>query len=272
MEAIKEIKAIQRLEFNILKEIKIFCEANEINYSLGAGTMIGAIRHQGFIPWDDDIDLFMLREDYDRFIKKTMENGGKISDRYIIKYPFLKDYVYPFLKVIDDKTIAYESGAIEMGLGLYVDIFPVDYYDGDLTKIVNHYWMAKSKLLRFVLIDQKFAKRFLKKCYQYVSKYIWKKDVYYWKNKLLEKYEFQEKQYGGPVIWVSAGEKDLYPIDFFEGYTTVTFEGEQFQCFKRYDDMLKHRYGDYMELPPVEERVSHNITAFLKDETESIQH
>ena len=265
------LRALQLCELEILDEFVRICEKYALRYYLVGGTLLGAVRHKGFIPWDDDIDLFMLREDYDRFIEKTIENGGKISDRYIVKYPFLKDYVYPFLKVIDDKTIAYESDAIGLGLGLYVDVFPIDYYDGDPAKIVNHYWMAKSRLLRFILIDQNLGKRFLKKCYRFVSKYIWKKYVYYWKNKLLEKYEFQKKQYGGPVIWVSAGERDLYPIDFFEGYTTVTFEGEQFQCFKRYDDMLKHRYGDYMKLPPVEERESHNITAFLKDETESIQ-
>lgn len=271
MKAIKGIKTIQKFEFNILKEVKQFCEKNEINYSLGAGTMLGAIRHQGFIPWDDDIDIFMMREDYELFIKKTKENGGRISDRYIVKYPSSKKYFYPFLKVIDNQTVAFEADVVYMGLGLYVDIFPIDYCDGNFQKIVNNYCIAQRELLRFILVDQRCGKRLLRKCYQFVSKYIWKKDLYYWKNKLQEKNEFQKKQYGGTLIWASAGEKDLYPIDFFEGYTTVTFEGEQFQCFTRYDDILKHRYGDYMKLPPVEERASHHIAAFLKDETESIK-
>ena len=268
MEAIKGIKSIQKLEFNILKEVKRFCEKNEINYSLGAGTMIGAIRHQGFIPWDDDIDIFMLREDYELFIKKTMENGGKISDRYTVKYPSSKNYFYPFLKVIDNKTVVYENEMVYMELGLYVDIFPIDYCGGDFQNVAEYFSVAQRELARFLKVDRSYGKRLMRKCYQLVSKYIWKKDLYYWKNKLLEKRGFQKKEYGGPLVWATAGEKDLYPIDFFEGYTTVTFEGEQFQCFMRYDDILKHRYGDYMKLPPAKERISHNIEAFFKNEIE----
>lgn len=270
MEAIKEIRAIQMIEFNILKEVKRFCEENEINYSLWAGTMIGAIRHQGFIPWDDDIDIVMLREDYDLFINKTMENGGKISDRYTVKYPSSNNYFYPFLKVIDNQTVAYENEMVYMELGLYVDVFPIDYYDGDSQSIAKYYSVAQRELARFLKVDRNYGKRLMRKCYQMVSKYIWKKDLYYWKNKLLETYGFQIKQYGGPMVWTGGG-WDLFPIDFFEEYAVVTFEGEQFQCFMRYDDILKHKYGDYMKLPPVERRVSHNIEAFLKDGTGSVK-
>lgn len=107
MKPINNIKEIQKLELDILKEFHEFCIKHDLVYSLMGGTMLGAVRHEGFIPWDDDIDVSMPRPDYDKFIDLTRNNLSNIYEVYSVETR--KDYIHPFAKIVDNRTVLFEK-------------------------------------------------------------------------------------------------------------------------------------------------------------------
>lgn len=120
------LREIQEIELNILSDIDRFCRENGIRYSLDGGTLLGAVRHHGFIPWDDDIDIIMPREDYDRFLKSYQSKNGQY--RLYTKDTIPAYRTQMFAKVIDTQTIANEELYQQQdAYGLWVDIFPADY-------------------------------------------------------------------------------------------------------------------------------------------------
>lgn len=124
----KEINTVElkRIELDILKYIKTQCEKYNLRYYLAYGTLLGAVRHKGFIPWDDDIDIHMPREDYDKLIE--LEYNNPDSKYKLLSPKYNKDYYYSFAKMVDNETILEETGLKQIKeLGVYVDIFPLDY-------------------------------------------------------------------------------------------------------------------------------------------------
>lgn len=115
-----EMKAV---ELGILKKFDSICKENGLEYSLAYGTMLGAIRHKGFIPWDDDIDVFMKREDYEKLLKLKYDDG----DFEIKSYRYSKNYYFLYSKMVDKRTYICEDWRAEKDMGLFVDIFPLDY-------------------------------------------------------------------------------------------------------------------------------------------------
>ena len=125
---------LKKIQVEILDYVDKFCEERNIKYSLYAGTLIGAVRHKGFIPWDDDIDIMMLRSDYERFLKELHEE--KDSRYKILDFRYDHSYHYAFAKVIDSKTQLREEVIDPYdGLGIYIDIFPIDVLPDNKLKI-----------------------------------------------------------------------------------------------------------------------------------------
>ena len=115
-----------KIELNILSDVHDFCIANGIHYILFAGSLLGAIRHKGIIPWDDDLDIAMPRPDYDRFVATYQNN------RYIVKtIDNSEDFVFTFSKVIDNSTVLIENKTEQSKIGINIDIFPLDGLPGD---------------------------------------------------------------------------------------------------------------------------------------------
>ena len=125
---------IKKVSLDILISIHEYCKANGIKYSLGYGTMLGAVRHKGFIPWDDDIDILMMREDYDRFL-----SGYKDSKFEVIDHKREKKYILPYAKVVDKNTVLFNSWMPDLKLGVSVDVFPVDYVGKDMDEAEKLY-------------------------------------------------------------------------------------------------------------------------------------
>ena len=125
-----EMKAI---ELGILKKFDSICKENGLEYSLAYGTMLGAIRHKGFIPWDDDIDVFMKREDYEKLLALKYDDG----DFEVKSYRYSKNYYFLYSKIVDKRTSICENWRAEKDMGLFVDIFPLDYcnFDGEGDKL-----------------------------------------------------------------------------------------------------------------------------------------
>ena len=137
---------IKSVELEILKYVHDFCEKNDIKYFINYGTLIGAVRHKGFIPWDDDIDICMFRKDYEKFIELFSKDDGKYK---ILSLESSDKYYNNFIKVIDSKTkIEDERNYKTYDSGIFIDIFPMDFFD-DLSLVEKTYKLESFKLLSF---------------------------------------------------------------------------------------------------------------------------
>ena len=134
------LEELKSRQLEILTRIDKFCTEHNIQYSLAFGTLLGAIRHKGYIPWDDDIDIMMLRSDYNRFISLFYDEQLRV-----LSIENESRYILPFAKVVDNNSILIEQSTMELPLGIYVDIFPVDNIPDDISLRNDFY--RKKKIL-----------------------------------------------------------------------------------------------------------------------------
>lgn len=266
-----EAKELKRIELEILKAIDSFCRENGLRYFLAYGTLIGAIRHQGFIPWDDDVDLWMPREDYNRFLSEFPRQG-----RYVVVDPYEKKARHSFAKVVDTKTVKLENGVdYRFGeLGVDVDVFPLDGEPADeknflqwykaLMKVYKKHWryvQKKNNSLKaqiavpLVRLINGSKVRVLKRA-----------------SKLHAAYPYEASAYVGTVESNYNSPKNRFKKEWFESQVEMQFENERFFAPVGYDEILKTMYGDYMQLPPKDKQVTHhgNTAYRLEDENEKI--
>lgn len=256
---------LKEIQLNILREVHSFCEENGIKYFLTYGTLIGAIRHKGYIPWDDDIDICMPRPDYEKFMKTF--NGSQ--ERYkFVSYEIDRKFLYTFGKVIDTNTELIESSKIKYPLGINIDIFPIDGIDDDLATL------RKQTILRN-LIDLKTVKisklnSFKFNVILFIGRIVLSPvPVGFLVNKMITNAKSHLFEESKKVCCVVMGTKLNRPVpkEYFAEQKLVEFEQYKFYAPIGYDAYLRSVYGDYMELPPEDKRVSHHVfTAYLKEE------
>lgn len=260
------LEELKHIQLEILLKVDDFCNKNKIKYFLIAGTLIGAVRHQGYIPWDDDIDIMMLREDYDKFIKCF--NGA--VEHLVVAAPELDwDFYAPYANVYDDRTLLFERNINHRGLefGVKIDIFPFD----DLPKSEFVYTVTRkiSNFFNFILTikcsckpfkEMGYKERFFKLFLTWIP--------YKWSQKIIHKVGVSK--WGGSSEDVFLRVFDITkPMrakkkSFGDG-VYVPFEQYQFPIPVNPDDFLRVRYGDYMKLPPEDQRIPHhNFTAYWK--------
>lgn len=257
-----DVQRLKSIELEILNEVVAICDSLDIRYFLVEGTLLGAVRHKGFIPWDDDIDIGMLRDDYNRFVK---EAPSKLNYPLFLQ-TYETDHNYPitYAKIRNDKTTFIESSVknIKMNHGVYIDIFPFDYYpEKKFSSIVLDLKlkaMAYSISCAFYIKEGRF-KSFLRKIIGslfYATYY----DAVAEKNKIIvsQKKTKLIYNYGGP--W---GKKELIPAEWFSDFCKMKFEGLDLWVPCKYDLYLSHLYGDYMTPPPKEKRVTHHYTEVI---------
>jgi lipopolysaccharide cholinephosphotransferase len=259
---------VKRIEFDILREFKKFCVFHDLKYSLGAGTLLGAVRHKGFIPWDDDIDVFMKRAEYDRMIDIVNSEHGSttIDGKYAFKLPLSEEYVYPFIKIVDTSTVVYEKNTkTKYGIGVWIDVFPIDFCHDDILQneeMINRRREYVTNVRRCSTLRGKgLLRTILKQTYNWIQDVVFKKDVSYWVRKCLEPESDASSKYSGTIMWPITI-KDVYPSEFFSEYVELEFEGEMFSVFRRFDEILSWRYGDYMKLPDEKNRHGHGFIAY----------
>ena len=263
-----EVEELKKIQLSILDEVDRFCRENNIKYWLDSGTLIGAIRHGGYIPWDDDIDLGMTRENYNKF----QELFNKSNKRYQF-YTITNNakYLFPFGKVVDLETRLYEPDINGIELSINIDIFPYDVAPKDFNKIKKCY--KKRDLYRRLAyaankaaeIQGSAIKQILVKVLRVLL------SVFpngYFEKKIIKNAIFKEQN---PMLYINAvGWGDyMYSASWVDEQIDWIFEGKKYRIPKQYDSVLRSMYGDYMQFPPEAERVTHHhFVAFKADNLE----
>ena len=266
MKPITDIHDFQRIELDILKDVHAFCQSSGIPYFLCGGTLLGAIRHKGFIPWDDDIDIGMLRPDYERFIREYS------SPRYAIRSLETNTFHHAFAKVVDTKTVVHEHGVSLRGMGVWIDVFP---YDGAPRK---DYCPMKTRTWRFVqeiILTRNVP--FFEGGWSWRRHFLvfallpirllpnrWLAGIL---KRIAMRHSPETSPFVGGIVW-GYGEKEILPRNVFSGVIPVRFEDLDTFAMSGWRDYLTSLYGDYMTPPPLEKRKStHNFKAWWKDDT-----
>lgn len=260
------IEVVQDLEYGILKYIKKICDENDIRYYLAYGTLLGAVRHEGFIPWDDDIDIFMPREDFNKFVSVT--NKAPHDYYKVICRENNKNFTAPLPKVIDSRTQLIQNyGFIEsVELGVYVDIFLLDGAGNDYDEASKFYLESYKLYKHWIHAD---TKMFIPNNNRFVSFMKWVKHIpdkipgiYYWLDKIEKhnsKWSFYEKEYVGALeAGTAKAVNNVWPKDFLDDNFELKFRDEMFRVPSNYDYLLGIEYGKYMELPSVDKQQSHH--------------
>lgn len=253
------IRKVQLKCLEILIEIKRICEKNDIQFFLIGGTALGAYRHSGFIPWDDDIDIGMPREDYLKFIKIC---ETELSEKYYLQTPNIeKIFTFPFTKIRANGTLYKEQGVANLNIhhGVFVDIFPLD--DEPVSKImwnIQKYVLKVSNLIRMAKID-KYSENIWKRIIKYPL------NLLYPRNLLKLQYEFalnignykNSNRMGNFLSGYSYGTEIMDKTVFGVGKEMI-FEGHKFVVPELIEEFLTQMYGeDYFKIPPKEKRINH---------------
>ena len=262
-----EMAECKTIMLGILKYLDEVCRNNNIEYTLMGGSLIGAIRHKGMIPWDDDIDVMLMRDDYDRLIEILSKEKSKQYS--VLTWENNKTYPFPFAKLVDTRTTLIEKNIKTIdNYGLFVDIFPCD----SLPKKFGRMYFLRKKFYRrlmggYMCIDNQNM-GIAKKIRKFVAEKIYGRErILRNFDKLSKKYNNSDKasnQVAHP--WFSYNYKKAYiKGEFFDSFTDAEFDGLKVRIVEKYDEYLRFVFGDYMVLPPVEKRKSHGLTAYWRD-------
>lgn len=259
------LKDIQTIQLNLLKYFVKICEKENINYFVTGGTLLGTIRHNGFIPWDDDIDVVMLRDEYERFLKVAPKymNGNirlvnsEIDHKYLYYYSKLEDLTTETLNALNKKE----------QIHIAMDIFAIDGFPNNILLRKLHVYhifyhhaltiLCNTDILKvrdrgtfnnFIVSALKLVARIIP-FNKITNTYTQKKKI----EELLKKYSFKKSNFVGPLL-AAKGEREIVPKDCFVGYDKHMFEGIEVSIPKNYDKYLTYIYGDYMKIPKEKDR------------------
>lgn len=271
MERLITGKDLKEVILHTLLRFDNFCREHNIKYSIAYGTALGAIRHKGFIPWDDDVDVIMLRSEYEKFEKAWKLYAQNSVDDYTLWAEMDEEnYFMAFCaKFFDTRTVLYERFTEKkvVEYGVYIDIFVLDHIPVDkeeqiaVLKKIQVYWKWIQHFQRHFKDWNRFIRQYRLPLpsLDMVANHLMS---------LKNKYNNQETSYVSLTQDYNKKTKEnksIYKYEWFNDFILVDFEGYKFPILEKFDDMLKITYGDYMTLPPEEQRIGHNIEAYWRE-------
>ncbi len=269
-------KEIQDLSLDILEDIHQFCKSNGIKYSLAYGSLIGAIRHHGFIPWDDDIDIFMPRQEYERFCQSYRSDKYKLicesNPGYYLNYGRVYDYRKTTIKTKLPFADHYDGG-------VWVDVFPMDGADDNHDRFVEK--MRKLQRCWYLQLRYRNALGPVRNIFEAPNVkdfciLLTLKLFFPIKKKLMEvntilrkearQYAFGETSRWSDFCCINVKDNNYHLVQEFDEVSEVEFDGHKAFILNGYDHVLRRRYGDYMQLPPENQRKSRHghVTFYWK--------
>lgn len=270
-----ELKEWKRIVTDVLREFHSICREHGLRYFACGGTAIGAVRHGGIIPWDDDIDVSMPRPDYDRFIELCRHRD--MGDYELVTPYTTENYPLPFVKLCNRHTTLIEEPDTPCIMGVFIDIFPLDGTSSDVAEAAamkrryNRLWnkleaiSTRNTFKEYVALLLKPHEwgRFAVKTCGYFFRQKMRQMLLSKLEGIARRYSFESAEnlivYGG-----SYGAKEIMPRTFCEGDDIeMPFEGISIMMPSGYETYLTKIYGDYMQLPPVEKQVSHHLHAVV---------
>lgn len=261
--------------YKILIQIDKMCREYHLTYYLMYGSLIGAVRNKGIIPWDDDIDVMMPRPDYDRFIALCKEKSEDIAPFKLFEHSIVKDYPHPIARMSDQRYKIEFDNEKDYGIGLFVDIYPLDGVGNDKRQATKHIRRSyKNASLCFLTSRKKFGVdntktklRLMAKIPAYMWANIMGNEHYIAKaDKLCRKYSYADSRYvsgiAQPFRESGNENKNVYEKEWFEPIE-MEFEDGKFSVPKGYDEILTMGYGDYMTpLPENQRQTNHTYDTY----------
>ena len=252
------LEQLRQRELALLERFKAFCQEEQISWCLCNGTLLGAVKYEGFIPWDDDIDVLVPRADYDRLVKRWRDE----KQAKLLCPERERRYRYPFAKLCDMTTVKEEENLDNgLELGVCIDVFPLDVWGPCAEKQADQMgryirWLNFWKCRR--AISRNPVKRCVKNllltlrdpvCRMLVGK------MMKLASENVGKSAFDKL---GCVVWCIYGRREILPAEVFSRFVPVKFEGEIYPAPVGYDTCLRSLYGSYRQDPPPERQVSHH--------------
>ena len=263
------LQEIKDTELNILLEFQKICDELGLTFYLCGGSLLGAVRHKGFIPWDDDIDICMARPEYDRLAKLARENSIRKPEWLEIVCYENGTSRFPFIKVLDKRTVVLNEFFKESKTdNIWIDLLPVDGIPESMEAseklFADMFRYRKLVQMKYVrpFKGKSFAKR-LTKPFMSVAAHIINTDRY--NDKLVKEARensFDDSKFVGIVTEGLYGTKEAIPRDAYLKSIDVEFEGHTFKATSYWHEYLTNLFGEYMQLPPEDKRKTHEMKAF----------
>lgn len=269
MRTITDYTELRKIQMDILSYVDKVCHEQNIKYSISGGTLIGAVRHKGFIPWDDDIDIMLTRQEYDKLVKALSGDYEDSKPYKILTHSISKDFQFPYAKIVDERTILRENVKGCKDFGVFVDVFPIDY----IPKSGVNLLFSRMRFLYNILILKRLTtnrkRSFLKNATIKLSQIILAPVS---SDRILDKMDAIARKAGRQttdkmacLVW-GYGKKEIIPAGVHQKHCMIPFEDRTYMAIADYNTYLTNLYGDYMKLPPKDKQISHHdFEAYWKD-------
>ena len=271
MKKITSLREIQMIELDILLMFDHYCKEHNLNYSIYGGTMLGAVRHSGFIPWDDDMDLCMERSQYQKLIETV--SLYPLPDKYRLFSVIDKGYTKPFIKIINTETRV-KNLEKDICSGVWIDIFPIDgtpenefmclAFTQRIMFLERLLFAATTSLLKAKTVKGKICKIMLFP----LARVLGVNSIIKRIDKVAQKYKYQESKFVGNIVWNDVGLRTRQHRALFTGYQEIEFEGHKVSIQNNWESVLLNLYGNYRVLPPEDERRNHHVEAYILEDSD----